>query len=1050
MEFYVEISTRDINRKPIIFRLQYSANTSDDQTLILSSSRLQIVGTCQPPTEDLGEFSDEDEYEASVPIRLSHQDKEYDNVGEDVVEEELANFYSQVDVERARGFPGDFGPRSEDVEEFYEGMKFPTKAALRRHVKLYHIKNNCTFVVAKSGSNFEDWRCPKSGKECAWRLRATQKVNTYHWEITICPEKYKCVTMTLSQDHPKLDYDMIASFIISMVTLEPDISVASIIERINTQFNFEVSHKKAWLAKHKAITRVLDTSIRIFQKVFWAYKPCIDAFAHLKPMVQVDGTFLYGKYTQTLLIASSQDDNSNVVPHAFAIAEGETLEAWEWFLKRVCLHVVGDRENTCLISDRHLAILSAVSDPRTMWQPPYCHHVYCIRHLASNLNKKYRDSNLKDLFINIDVNSLYVGITIVCQNVFYDADIAQRTIQNFHHNQFSMSLSKQDSIGDVVLLLGLPCVVVPIVGRTDLPWATICEGLLGQTPPEGKLKGQRLSMKWLDDMFSFANFPPNPTVVDMEHFARAYILKLIGPNYLTWSIAMKTSLEVKDKLPFITITPLKDKKEFRRWKKVDSMVKSWVRNSVCKDIADTLIKCASTKCLWDELEDRYGARSGPQLYKIQTELSPVQQGTNSITTYYYKLYKAWDELDKIAPLPTCRCTKCTYVFSTKLKDMTSSTRVLQFLMGLNPEYETIRGQILNLEPLPSVSKVFNMVARVESEKNVSMTFASPRVEASALLAKGPQFTNESGNKSLGKKKDFVKKGDRFCDHCNISGHTKESCFKVHGYPEWYKELKDAKKNGGNKKAVANMAGDASIQDIGASSHMSSSLNTMQHVESIIPPIKVHFPDSNSKVVTQKGQVVLHPKLTLKIVFYLPSFKYNLLSVNKLIKESDLYLIFHKSHCIVQDLTSKEVIAVVEVRKNLYILETKSFYPDIMPYSKLLEVYALRPITCPIKINSLQGPTNVFSFGYVSGQKAYKAYNLDTHKILISRDVKFYEAIFRFASDSNTKSVPLPILVNLDDSDETVSNNNLEQLHNPVDFRYDTIFDEDHTNTQPSF
>ncbi|KAF7812548.1 uncharacterized protein G2W53_033524 [Senna tora] len=193
MEFYVEISTHDINMD-IENQFSFDYNTQPtpqtDQTLIPSSSRLQIVGTCQPPTEDLGEFSDEDEYEASVPIWMSHQDKENDNVGEDVVEEELANFYSQVDVERARGFIGDFGPRSEDVGELYEGMKFPTKAALRRHVKLYHIKNNCTFVVAKSGSNFENWRCPKFGKECAWRLRATQKVNTYHWEITICPEKH--------------------------------------------------------------------------------------------------------------------------------------------------------------------------------------------------------------------------------------------------------------------------------------------------------------------------------------------------------------------------------------------------------------------------------------------------------------------------------------------------------------------------------------------------------------------------------------------------------------------------------------------------------------------------------------------------------------------------------------------------------------------------------------------------------------------------------------------------------------------------------------------
>ncbi|KAF7814543.1 serine/threonine-protein phosphatase 7 long form-like protein [Senna tora] len=482
MEFYVEISTHDINidiENQLSFDYNNQPTPQIDQTLIASSSRLQIVGTCQPPTEDLGEFSDEDEYEASVPIRMSHQDKEVDNVWEDVVEEELANFYSQLDVERARGFTGDF---------------------------------------------------------------------------------------------------------------EPGVSVASIIERMNTQFNFEVSYKKAWLAKHKAITRVFgnwessysklprwmaaiqhflpgtvvqfcykprprgvpsDHSIRIFQRVFWAYKPCIDAFPHLKPMVQVDGTFLYGKYTQTLLIASSQDGNSNVVPLAFAIVEGETLEAWAWFLKRVRLHVVGDRQNICLISDRHSSMLSAVSDPRTMWQPPYGHHVYCIRHLASNLNKKYSDSNLKDLFVNIDFHRMTVPRQTIIHpepedpslltlqnkhisehvgqgyNVFYDEDVAQRTIQDFHRNRFSMSLSRHDSM-DVAILLGLPCVGVPIVRRIDLPWATVCEGLLGQTPPEGKLKGQRLSMKWLDDTFLFANFPPNPTVVDIEHFARAYILKLIG------------------------------------------------------------------------------------------------------------------------------------------------------------------------------------------------------------------------------------------------------------------------------------------------------------------------------------------------------------------------------------------------------------------------------------------------------------------------------------------------------------------------------------------
>ena len=68
--------------------------------------------------------------------------------------------------------------------------------------------------------------------------------------------------------------------------------------------------------------------VEIFNRVFWAFQPCIDVFPHLKPIVQVDDTFLYGKYKGILLMAISQDVDRNVVPLAFAIVEGETGSAW--------------------------------------------------------------------------------------------------------------------------------------------------------------------------------------------------------------------------------------------------------------------------------------------------------------------------------------------------------------------------------------------------------------------------------------------------------------------------------------------------------------------------------------------------------------------------------------------------------------------------------------------------------------------------------------------------------------------------------------------------
>ncbi|KAL5161656.1 hypothetical protein HKD37_07G018908 [Glycine soja] len=46
------------------------------------------------------------------------------------------------------------------------------------------------------------------------------------------------------------------------------------------------------------------------------------AFKYCKPIIQVDGTHLYGKYSGTLLMATSQDGNGGVLPLAFAVVEG--------------------------------------------------------------------------------------------------------------------------------------------------------------------------------------------------------------------------------------------------------------------------------------------------------------------------------------------------------------------------------------------------------------------------------------------------------------------------------------------------------------------------------------------------------------------------------------------------------------------------------------------------------------------------------------------------------------------------------------------------------
>ena len=82
----------------------------------------------------------------------------------------------------------------------------------------------------------------------------------------------------------------------------------------------------AYITQSFVIDDVQDNLCYVFERVFWAFKPCIDGFNYCRPIVQLDGTFLTGKYHRTLLTTIGQVRYQNIFPLAFAIVERETKE----------------------------------------------------------------------------------------------------------------------------------------------------------------------------------------------------------------------------------------------------------------------------------------------------------------------------------------------------------------------------------------------------------------------------------------------------------------------------------------------------------------------------------------------------------------------------------------------------------------------------------------------------------------------------------------------------------------------------------------------------
>jgi len=81
----------------------------------------------------------------------------------------------------------------------------------------------------------------------------------------------------------------------------------------------------------------------------------------------------------------------------------------------------------------------------------------------------------------------------------------------------------------------------------------------------------------------------------------------------------------------------------------------------------------------------------------------------------------------------CTCSRCECGVSSKILAMYEVDKAHQFLMGLNDDlYSTLRSQILALDPLPLLYRIFNMTQREESHKKV-MIARDSRTDSSIIF-----------------------------------------------------------------------------------------------------------------------------------------------------------------------------------------------------------------------------------------------------------------------------------------------------------------------------
>jgi len=88
-----------------------------------------------------------------------------------------------------------------------------------------------------------------------------------------------------------------------------------------------------------------------------------------------------------------------------------------------------------------------------------------------------------------------------------------------------------------------------------------------------------------------------------------------------------------------------------------------------------------------------------------------------------------------------------------------------------------------------------------------------------------------------------------------------------------------------------------IIDSGASEHMCFDPSSFLFLSYLRVPLNNNIPNSDFIVITHNGVVSLFSDLILHNVLYVPSFKYNLLSIHKLYCQFSLSILFNSNKCL---------------------------------------------------------------------------------------------------------------------------------------------------------
>ncbi|RVW16413.1 Retrovirus-related Pol polyprotein from transposon RE1 [Vitis vinifera] len=379
--------------------------------------------------------------------------------------------------------------------------------------------------------------------------------------------------------------------------------------------------------------------------------------------------------------------------------------------------------------------------------------------------------------------------------------------------------------------------------------------------------------------------------------------KLVGSeNYLSWSASVELwfmGQGYEDHL----VTQEADIPEVDRvqWRKIDAQLCSVLWQSVDPRILLHLQAYKTCFKFWTQAKGLY-TNDIQRLYKVASAIVHLSQQDLDLSTYIGQIASLKEQFLTVMPL--------TPDVGAQQTQLDKFFMVLT-LIGLRPDLEPIRDQILGSSSVPSLDDVF------------------------ARLLRGRSGTRGRGQRP-------------HCTYCNKLGHTRDRCYQLHGRPPRTAHMAQSSDSllpqppsssasQTSQASIASVAqpGNASaclthtsslgpwILDSGASDHLSGNKDLFSSITTTSDLPTVTLANGSQTVAKGIGLALPLPSLPLTSVLYTPECPFNLISISKITRTLNCSITFSDKFVTLQDRSTGKTIGIGRESQGLYHLTSDS-------------------------------------------------------------------------------------------------------------------------------